>query len=146
MKIILSIIVVLIIVAGIWYFWPKQKIVTLTRSYGENEVEVVVNKKDYIVWRKPDRITDDTLYAYKTYPDGDCQLVYVFENEYPAGKKIAKLRLCQDTIAKFYYLDTGVLVLQTAQCSIEYRKNLLTGEEEINSDQGICQASLITVE
>lgn len=145
-KILIIIILLIIGSWAVWQFWPESKSSeTAQVVYTDNQIEVKKDNKDYIVWRTPDAVTDNTLYAYKLYSDSDCQLMYIFENEYPAGRKLAKLRLCQDTIAKFYYLDNGYLVAQTAKCGIEYRLNIYTKQEEIIADQNLCQGSLIIV-
>ncbi len=147
-KILTFIIIVLLAAWGVWQFWPEKPVTKIiTRSvYNDDEVEVKNNKQGYIVWRMPDKITDDTLYAYKLYPDNDCQLMYVFENESPAGRKIAKLRLCHDTIAKFYSLDHSWLIAQTANCGIEFRYDLITKQQKISAAENGCFGSLIAVE
>ena len=86
-KILVTIIVILLTGWGVWKFWPDQpRVMQITDRpiYADDEIEVKNNQQDYIVWRMPDKITDDTLYAYKLYPDDDCQLMYIFENENPA--------------------------------------------------------------
>ena len=142
LKIIIGMIIIALVIWGVWYkIFPSAEITKENISYTKDNVEINKDNQTYIYRDNPDQITDDTYYAYKLYPAGDCQAMFIYENETPAGKKIAKLELCQDTIAKFEHLDNGWIIIQT-ECGLEYRKNILTGQEIKITDLAICPGSL----